>query len=323
MTSSPTFLSLIVPVFNNGPAELTALAGELCKELDTLGMSSEILFVDDGSREPTKRALAGLVAGDSRVRVVELVTNFGQHAAFTAGFERARGRFLVTMDADGQADPCDIAKLIAPLREGYDLVSGVRLRRQDPWTRRVVSRFVSWLVGGLTGVRLQDVGCPFNAFTAEVAQRLAGFGELRRFLKPLAVRVAGRVTEVGVTHRPRPVARPRSSYSSNRLVRLFMDFFVNSLGDVFAWVFLGGAGLAAALAVSTVAIGVAAIGWGVDRVWMILAAGLTVQASLVALLGLAGDYVQRIYRQSSGRPFYIIACVHEQPAPEDLRADVS
>jgi glycosyltransferase involved in cell wall biosynthesis len=323
MTASQPALSLVIPVFNNGRSVLASLVAELDEELDRLDLPSEIVFVDDGSGEETRQALADLVAAHARVRVVELVTNFGQHAAFTAGFERARGRYLVTMDADGQADPRDIPKLIAPLREGYDLVSGVRRSRQDPRSRRVISRFVSWLVGRLAGARLRDIGCPFNAFTADVAQRIAGFGELRRFLKPLAVRVARRVTEVDVTHRPRPVLRPESSYSANRLVRLFMDFFVNSLGDVFAWVFLGGVGLAAVLAVATVAIGIAAIGWGVDRLWVLIAAALTVQASLVALLGLAGDYVQRIYRQSSGRPFYAIACVHEHAAPQDLRAHVS
>jgi hypothetical protein len=171
-------------------------------------------------------------------------------------------------------------------------------------------------------VRVKDIGCPLNAFTAEVAQRIAGFGELRRFLKPLAVRVARRVTEVDVTHRPRPKEKPQSSYSANRLVRLFMDFFVNALGDVFAWVFLVGAGAAGLLVVATAGIGVAALARRVDLVWLFVAAALSVLASLLSLLGLSGDYLQRIYRQSSGRPFYLIARVHEHAAVQDGCAHV-
>ncbi len=319
MTDTQPAISLVIPVFNNGRPVLTALVSELGAELDALGDPSEIVFVDDGSEEETKQALADLVAAHARVRVVELVTNFGQHAAFTAGFERARGRYIVTMDADGQADPRDIPKLIAPLREGYDLVSGIRRHRQDPRFRQLSSKVVTWLVARLTPVQLRDVGCPFNAFTSEVAQRIGKFGELRRFLKPLAVRVARRVTEVEVTHRPRPAAKPHSSYSANRLVRLFMDFFVNSLGDVFAWVFLVGVGSAGLLAVSTLALGVAVAAGAGDGVWVLIAAALTVLASLLSLLGLAGDYLQRIYRQSSGRPFYLIARVHEHGA---LREEV-
>ena len=153
-------------------------------------------------------------------------------------------------DVDLQCDPADIPRLIEPLTRGYDLVSGIRLNRQDPAGRRFFSRLTTSLVTRLAGVPLHDIGCPLNAFTDDVARSLAAFGELRRFLKPLAVRVARRVTEVDVQHRPRPTDRKSSSYSTNGLVRLFMDFFVNALGDVFAWVFLIASALALALVVA-------------------------------------------------------------------------
>lgn len=310
-------LSVVIPVFNNAPRVLQDLVGELSVELDKLGSVSEVVFVDDGSGEDTKLALEALASKHARVRVVELVANFGQHAAFSAGFEFSRGRFIVTMDADGQSDPRDIPRLIAPLERGYDMVSGVRRHREDPAFRRLSSRLVTWLVGRLTHVRLRDIGCPVNAFTADVARHLGGFGELRRFLKPLAVRLARRVTEVEVSHRPRPASNPTSSYSANRLVRLFMDFLVNSLGDVFAWVFLCGSGASALLAVLALLFTpVCAVG-RLSFIAPAAAAGLALLAAFVALLALAGDYVQRIYKQSSGRPFYLVRRVHGHPISSD------
>jgi hypothetical protein len=141
------------------------------------------------------------------------------------------------------------------------------------------------------------------------------FGELRRFLKPLAVRVAKRVVEVEVSHNARHQHRPTSSYSTTGLVRLFMDFLVNSIGDVFAWVFLLSAGAASVfgLAFWVALAGVQRWGWSV----VVACLGGTLLAGLVALLGLAGDYLQRIYRQSSGRPFYLVRGVYTSRAVEE------
>jgi glycosyltransferase involved in cell wall biosynthesis len=315
--TTPPLVSVVVPVFNG--ADLVAdCQSALAPVLDRMPGGAEVIYVDDGSTDQTIEALRAAQAADPRVRIVELAANFGQHAAFTAGFEHARGRFLVTMDADLQCDPADIPRLIEPLTRGFDLVSGVRRDRRDPASRRLFSRVTTALVTRLARVPLRDIGCPLNAFTEDVARSLSAFGELRRFLKPLAVRVARRVTEVEVQHRPRP-RRRASAYSATGLVRLFMDFFVNAVGDVFAWVFLVGAGFAA------VAIGLALLlavaGVIVRDAPLVMAAaivlvGFALQAALLSLFGLAGDYVQRIYRQSSGRPFFLVRRVHE---PEDAR----
>jgi undecaprenyl-phosphate 4-deoxy-4-formamido-L-arabinose transferase len=318
MTDRP-LVSIVVPVFN-GAALVAPCQAALSPVLDAITGGAEVIYVDDGSADATLDALRAVQARDPRVRIVELAANFGQHAAFTAGFEQARGRYLVTLDVDLQCDPADIPRLIEPLTRGYDLVSGIRMDRQDPAGRRFFSRLTTSLVTRLAGVPLQDIGCPLNAFTDDVARSLAAFGELRRFLKPLAVKVARRVTEVEVQHRPRPTQRKSSSYSANGLVRLFMDFFVNALGDVFAWVFLLASALTLALVAAALLVAVAATVGRVAWSWAASVSMLAVFAMLVALLGLAGDYVQRIYRQSSGRPFFLVRRVHEAPAVSDERA---
>ena len=310
MTVTRPLVSILIPVFNGAPL-LRELQRELSPVLEDIEGGAEVVFVDDGSSDDSVAILRDLQASDERIRVIELAMNFGQHAAFSAAFANARGRYLVTMDADLQCVPRDIPRLLAPLREGYDLVSGVRTVRHDPIARRVLSTLVTRLVGGMTDVRLRDMGCPFNALTAEIGHQVGTFGELRRFLKPLLVRLAKRVTEVEVTHRPRPSEQPRSSYSVTALLRLFMDFLMSSLGDVFAWVFVIAVGMGTLL---TLALVMVTLGWALgvlSPIWVAALASLVIFSVLVSLLGLAGDYLQRIYRQSSGRPFYLIRAVYQ------------
>ncbi len=305
-------VSVVVPFFNAGREMVEALHQSLGTAAAKLAGGVELIYVDDGSTDETLDALRTVQQRDERVVVVELAANFGQHAAFSAGFDRTHGRYIVTMDADLQCDPEEIPLLLAPLEQGYDFVSGVRRGRRDPHSRRLWSRLLTRLVTTITRVRLQDVGCPFNACTADVVHAVSTFGELRRFLKPVAVSVAKRVAEVEVSHQTRHRLLPASSYSATGLVRLFMDFLVNSIGDVFAWVFLiaaGASGLFLLLSLAAAAqVGVAGFLAGVMAALF---------AGLVALLGLAGDYLQRIYRQSSGRPFYLVRRVYASPAVEE------
>jgi glycosyltransferase involved in cell wall biosynthesis len=305
-------VSVVVPFFNAGREMVEALHSSLGAATAKLPGDVELVYVDDGSTDDTLEALRAVQQRDERVVVIELAANFGQHAAFSAGFDRTHGRYIVTMDADLQCDPAEIPLLLAPLDQGYDFVSGVRRGRRDPRSRQLWSRLLTRIVTSITRVQLRDVGCPFNACTADVVHAVSTFGELRRFLKPIAVRVAKRVAEVEVSHQARHQHRPTSSYSTTGLVRLFMDFLVNSIGDVFAWVFLlacASAGLFGVLFLVALA-QVAA--WGVAPALLFFGGG--VAAGLVALLGLAGDYVQRIYRQSSGRPFYLVRRVYASPA---------
>jgi glycosyltransferase involved in cell wall biosynthesis len=306
-------ISIVIPVFNSGETMIRECHAALAAVLSSLAEPAEIVFVDDGSRDGTLDALKALQRTDARVRVVELLANFGQHAAFSAGFDASRGDLIVTMDVDLQADPADIPKMIAPLRKGFDLVSGVRMNRTDPLTRRLASGVVTRLVSVMTGVRLRDIGCPFNAFTADVAKSLSSFGELRRFLKPLAVRVARSVTEVEVAHRPRATHHVRSSYSATRLLRLFMDFFVNGVADIFAWIFVGGAACAALALAATLVVAAMWVRGSIGAAPVVVALAWTTAAAVIGVVGLIGDFTQRIYRQSSGRPFYLVRRVHEAP----------
>jgi glycosyltransferase involved in cell wall biosynthesis len=312
MQSRNVRVSVVVPFYNAGREMVDALHRSLGAATAKLAGGVELIYVDDGSTDDTLEALRAAQQRDARVVVIELAANFGQHAAFSAGFDRTHGRYIITMDADLQCDPEEIPLLLEPLEHGFDFVSGVRRGRRDPRSRQLWSRLLTRIVTSITRVRLRDVGCPFNACTADVVHAVSTFGELRRFLKPLAVRVAKRVAEVEVSHQPRHYHRPSSSYSATGLVRLFMDFLVNSIGDVFAWVFLlasAAAGLLAMIAViAFVQVGVAG---------GLAAIGGAIGAGLVALLGLAGDYVQRIYRQSSGRPFYLVRHVYATPGVEE------
>jgi glycosyltransferase involved in cell wall biosynthesis len=315
MPSRSVRVSVVVPFYNAGREMVDALHNSLGTATARLPGGVELIYVDDGSTDETLEALRAVQQRDERVVVIELAANFGQHAAFSAGFDRTHGRYIVTMDADLQCDPTEIPLLIAPLEQGYDFVSGVRKGRRDPRSRQLWSRLLTRIVTSVTRVRLQDVGCPFNACTADVVHAVSTFGELRRFLKPLAVRVAKRVAEVEVSHQARHHHRPTSSYSATGLVRLFMDFLVNSIGDVFAWVFLlacAATGLFA-LALVVALFRIQTLGSGPALALL----GGAIGAGVVALLGLAGDYVQRIYRQSSGRPFYLVRRVYASPAVEE------
>jgi glycosyltransferase involved in cell wall biosynthesis len=308
MQSRNVRVSVVVPFYNAGREMVEALHRGLGAAASKLTGGVELVYVDDGSTDDTLDALRAVQQRDERVVVIELAANFGQHAAFSAGFDRTHGRSIVTMDADLQCDPEEIPLLLAPLEQGYDFVSGVRKGRKDPRSRQLWSRLLTRIVTTITRVKLHDVGCPFNACTADVVHAVSTFGELRRFLKPLAVRVAKRVTEVEVSHQPRHQHQPSSSYSATGLVRLFMDFLVNSIGDVFAWLFLMACGISGVFLLASL---VALVQVGL--VGMIVMLAVALQAALVALLGLAGDYVQRIYRQSSGRPFYLVRHVYATP----------
>jgi len=301
-------VSIVVPTYNSAHL-IFACHAALAAMADTLPGEVEIIYVDDGSRDGTLDALKAVQADDARIRIVELAGNFGQSAAIFAAFAHARGAHLVTLDVDLQCDPRDIPRVLVPLRQGYDLVSGVRRQRHDPYVRRLVSRVVRWLIGPLTGVSLRDPGCGLNALTRELAASMARFGNMGPFPKPLAARLASRVSEVEVTHAP---SQCGSSYSVAALAQSFMGLLASSLGNVRAWVFLAASCAALILAGVTIVSIILAIAGPVTFMASLICGVLLVAAALTARAALGGDCLQRVQQQASGTPMYLIRRIHER-----------
>ena len=213
-------ISVVVPVRDE---ELTVepLYDELARAISDRGEPWEVVFVDDGSRDGTPAALVRLHAVAPNVRVVRLRRNLGKAAALDAGFREVEGDVVVTIDGDLQDDPAEIPRLLATLDEGYDLVTGWKVRRNDGLARRVLSRVFNRVTGWMSGVRLHDMNCGLKAFRVDVARELDLYGELHRFIPVLAHDLGFRVTEIAVNHRPREHGRSR--YGMERYARGFLD----------------------------------------------------------------------------------------------------
>ncbi len=193
-------ISVVVPAYNE-EANLEELAAEIHAAL--AGRRYEVVFVDDGSSDGTPELLARLAAADPRVRCFRLPRNRGQSAALAAGFHRARGAVLVTLDADLQNDPRDIARVLDALDDGFDVVSGVRAERHDSWVRKLSSRIANRVRDAVIHDRVTDVGCSLKAYRAQVVARVPTFSGMHRFLPALARMEGARVREIPVAHRPR------------------------------------------------------------------------------------------------------------------------
>lgn len=213
-------VSVVLPVLDEVQS-LGALHRELTEVLERLGRAYEIIFVDDGSRDGSFEAVDKLHRSDDRVRGVQLRRNFGKAAALAVGFREARGDVVVTLDADLQDDPAELPKLLAPLDEGFDLVSGWKRDRQDPRSKTWPSRLFNWVTARLTGIRLRDFNSGFKAYRREVVEEVRLYGELHRFIPALAAWRGFRVTEIPVRHRPRQFGR--SKFGSARFWRGFLD----------------------------------------------------------------------------------------------------
>ena len=214
-------LSVVIPLLDEAP-NVEALCRELRETLEGWGRTFEVILVDDGSTDGTFELLSRLHAADPRLRVIQLRRNFGQTAAFAAGFARARGRLIVTADGDLQNDLRDIPRMVDKLEEGYDIVCGWRKARKDRWlSRRLPSLIANALISGATGVRLHDYGCSLKVFRAEVVKSLRLYGEMHRFMPAIASEQGIRIAEVVVNHRPR--RHGRSKYGISRTVRVVLD----------------------------------------------------------------------------------------------------
>jgi glycosyltransferase involved in cell wall biosynthesis len=310
-------ISIVVPLFNEAP-NLKALAEHVLEVMRPLGRTFELIFIDDGSADESLTILRAMRAEIPELRVVVLRRNFGQSAAMTAGFDHARGEIIVSMDGDLQNDPKDIPHLIAVLEEGYDLVSGWRKNRHDPFlSKRLPSLVANWLISRATGIRLHDYGCTLKAYRRDVARALFLYGELHRFIPVLASLYGSRITERVVTHHPR--SKGKSKYGIGRTYRVLLDLLLMVFFQKFAvrplqfFGLNGGILFVIGLLIELYLTWVK-LGRGEDiggRPLLLLGALLIITGIVLAGLGLLGELVVRTYYESSGKRGYTVREVLE------------
>jgi len=215
-----SLLSLVIPVYNEVDS-LEPLVAEIDETLVAADRPFEIVFVDDGSTDGSCAVMERLAAARDDVSVVKLRRNFGKAAALSHGFAAARGDYLVTLDGDRQDDPSEIPRLIAPLDEGFDLVSGWKQSRQDPLNKTLPSRLFNWTVRRASGIQLHDFNCGLKAYRRDVVDTIHIYGELHRYIPVVADQAGFRVTEERVSHRRRTAGR--SKYGWQRYLRGYLD----------------------------------------------------------------------------------------------------
>ena len=319
-------ISVVIPIRNESP-NIPELYRELTATLERWGHSYEILMIDDGSTDDSFEQLAHLQERDNRLCVIRFRRNFGQTAAFAAGFAHARGRLIVTSDGDLQNDPRDLPAMVDKIGEGYDIVCGWRKNRQDAWlTRKLPSLVANRLISIATGVWLHDYGCSLKVFRAEIVKPLRLYGEMHRFLPAIASEMGVNIAEVVVNHRPRQ--HGRSKYGLDRTVRVILDLLTVRFLATYSTRPLQIFGL--------VGIVMALVGAGIS-IWLaylrlfayesianrpLLLFGILLVSTGVQLvtLGLLGEMLARTYHESQDKTTYAIREIREareepEPAP--------
>ncbi len=321
-------ITVVVPIFNE-EANIQALVSQLTAALEPLHRSYEILAIDDGSSDATFAKLAAAHAVDPRVKVIQFRRNFGQTAAFTAGFDYAEGEWVITIDADLQNDPADIPKMLAKAEEGYDVVSGWRVNRQDALLmRKFPSKVANWLIGKVTGVAIHDYGCSLKVYHHEVVKNIHLYGELHRFVPAVASSLGIRVAELAVNHRARTAGE--SKYAGfwktlQRATKVFLDLltvrFLLSYSTRPIHVFgvfgllctFSGTGIGAYLAALKFWRGAQLS----ERPLLLLAILLVVVGVQLITMGLLGELVVRTYHESQGKAIYTVRKVLAESIADD------
>jgi undecaprenyl-phosphate 4-deoxy-4-formamido-L-arabinose transferase len=298
-------LSVVIPIFNEAET-LSSLHQRLSKTLKEMGRSYEVIYVDDGSTDGSEALLKKLHQTDLTVKVIRFNRNYGQHAAVVAGFERALGEVVVTLDGDLQNPPEEIPKLLAKLDEGYDVVGGWRAGRRDPFARRLFSLLINRVTSLIVGVRMKDYGCMLRAYRRQVVERICQCQEVSSFIPALANSFAGAVAEIPIGHAPRESGR--SKYTPFRLMRLNFDLLTGfSLLPIqavsFAGILISILGLSFAL---FLAIRRLWVGPEVEGVFTLFAILFFFVGLQILALGLIGEYIGRIYMEVRRRPRYVI-----------------
>lgn len=310
-------LSVVIPIHNEAP-NLGGLYTEFTATLEQWGRPYELVLVDDGSTDGSFETLAALQAKDARVRVIRFRRNFGQTAAFSAGFRHARGRLIVTADGDLQNDPRDIPRMIELIEQGHDIVCGWRKDRKDTFlTRRVPSMLANRLISWATGVQLHDYGCSLKVFRAEVVKPLKLYGEMHRFLPAIASEIGVSISEVVVNHRARRAGT--SKYGLSRTIRVILDLmtvkFLLSYSTRPLQIFglVGGGMLAAGLVVTAYLAYVRLFGFQsiANRPLLLFGVLLIFTGVQLVTIGLLAELQSRTYHESQDKPTYAIREIRE------------
>jgi glycosyltransferase involved in cell wall biosynthesis len=315
-------LSIVVPMRNESP-NVAELCRELTEVLAAFGRPYEIIAIDDGSTDDTFARLAALQKSDRRLRVIRFRRNFGQTAAFAAGFAHARGRFIVTLDGDLQNDPRDIPGMIEIAERGSDIVAGWRKDRKDPFlNRRLPSMIANAVISFSTGVKLHDYGCSLKVFRAEVVKPMKLYGEMHRFLPAIASEIGATIEEQVVNHRPR--RHGSSKYGISRTIRVILDlltvkFLISySTRPLHIFGLLGFMmGLAGALVCGWLAYLKFFAHEGIGNRPLLLFGILLIFTGVqLVTLGLLAEMQARTYHESQDKPIYVIREIREDADPD-------
>jgi glycosyltransferase involved in cell wall biosynthesis len=316
-------LSIVIPIRNEA-LNVQKLHEELTTTLSTSGYSYEVLIIDDGSTDDSFKILAGLQATDPHLRVIRFRRNFGQTAAFSAGFAHAEGRVIITSDGDLQNDPSNIPMLVDKLDQGFDIVCGWRKDRKDKWlTRRVPSIIANRLISKATGVRLHDYGCSLKAFRSEIVKPLRLYGEMHRFIPAIASENGVSVAEVVVNHRARQFGE--SKYGLSRTIRVILDLVTVKFLLRYSTRPLQIFGLVGMISGF---LGLAITGWlgyvrliqghGIgDRPLLLLGILLIFTGLQFLTIGLLAELQARTYHESQNKPTYKIREILQVPSPDE------
>jgi glycosyltransferase involved in cell wall biosynthesis len=292
---------------------LRLLYQAICDAISPLNLDWEVVLVDDGSRDNSSEVLEELADVDPvHVRVIELRRNFGQTAAIAAGIDHSDGDIVVLMDADLQNDPADIPTMLEKIHEGYDVVSGWRIERQDNLSRRLPSQMANHLISWVTGVHLHDYGCTLKAYRREVITGFRLYGEMHRFIPVYANSVGARIMEMPVHHHARRFGKAK--YGLERTLKVVLDLvtvkFLNSYANKPIYLF-GGAGaililislaILLYLFVRRVFAGVSVLG----SPFFQMSTMIFIMGFQSILMGLIAELLARTYHESQGKPTYTI-----------------
>lgn len=313
MNETDPYLSVVVPLYNE-EGNVRELHRKIHEAVQKIGRSFEIIFVDDGSRDGTLEAARGLAP----LRLVVFRKNFGQTAAFDAGFKEAKGEIIITLDGDLQNDPADIPLLLDKMAEGYDVVSGWRYKRQDPWSKKIPSRIANLLRKFLIHDNIHDSGCSLKAYKRECFRDVDLFGEMHRFIPAILQLEGYKVGEVKVSHHPR--IHGVTKYNWKRGFKGFVDMI-----SIWFWRkysnrplhLFGASGVVLSF------LGMAILFWMAvekfyfgaslsERLWPLVGIFFTLVGLQLFISGLLADIMVRNYYQIRGRMNYNIREVREQ-----------